>query len=86
MSEGLARADALLQPAQTQGAAPPPDMYQPAAWVSYTGGEAMLLAIVLLVVAGGFAYAGKRLRAPLKNTRAFDRGATAARQNQPARR
>jgi len=68
MSEGLARADALLQPAQTQGAATPPDMYQPAAWVSYTGGEAMLLAIVLLVVAGGLAYAGKRLRAPLKIT------------------
>jgi hypothetical protein len=68
MSEGLARADALLQPAQTPGAATPPEMYQPAAWVSYTGGEAMLLAIVLLVVAGGFAYAGKRLRAPLKIT------------------
>src|SRR5215472_15309119 len=43
-------------------------MYQPAAWVSYSGGEAMLLAMVLLVVAGGFAYAGKRLRAPLKIT------------------
>ena len=49
--------------------APPPDVYQPAAWVSYGGGEAIFLAIVLLVVAGGFAYAGKRLRAPLRITR-----------------
>jgi hypothetical protein len=57
MSEGLARADALLRLAQAQGAAPPPDAYQPAHWVSYGGGEAILLAIVLLVVAGGFAYA-----------------------------
>ena len=41
----------------------------PASWISYGGGEAILLAIVLLVVAGGFAYAGKRLRAPLEITR-----------------
>ena len=41
----------------------------PASWISYGGGEAILLAIVLLVVASGFAYAGKRLRAPLKVTR-----------------
>ena len=68
ISEGLGRADALLRLAQAQGAAPPP--YAPAAhWVSYGGGEAILLAIVLLVVAGGFAYAGKRLRAPLGITR-----------------
>ena len=75
MSEGLARADALLQLAQAQGAARPPDIYPPAAWVSYGGGAAILLAIVLLVVAGGFAYAGKRLRAPLEITRP---GGTAA--------
>jgi len=67
MSEGLARADALLRLAQAQGAAPRP--YAAAHWVSYGSGEAILLAIVLLVVAGGFAYAGKRLRAPLGVTR-----------------
>jgi len=67
MSEGLARADALLRLAQAQGAAPPP--YPAAHWVSYRGGEAILLAIALLVVASGFAYAGKRLRAPLEITR-----------------
>ena len=66
MSEGLARADALLRLAQAQGASPPPDAYQPASWVSYSSGEAILLAIVLLVVACGFVYAGKRLRAPLR--------------------
>ena len=32
----------------------------PASWISYDGGEAILLAIVLLVVAGGFAYAGSK--------------------------
>ena len=73
ISEGLAHADALLRLAQAQGAAPPP--YAPASWVSYGGGEAILLAIVLLVVASGFAYAGKRLRAPLEVTRP---GGTAA--------
>jgi len=70
MSEGLARPDALLRLVQAQGAAPPPDAYQPAAhWVSYGAAEAIPLAIVLLVVAGGFGYAGKRLRAPLRVTR-----------------
>ena len=73
MSEGLARADALLRLAQVEGAAPPP--YPAAHWVSYGGGEAILLAIVLLVLAGGLAYAGKRLRAPLRVTRP---GCTAA--------
>jgi len=68
MSEGLARAHAFLQLAQAQRAVPPPDIYQPAAWVSYDGGAAIVLAIVLLVVAGGFAYAGKRLSLPLKIT------------------
>jgi hypothetical protein len=67
MSEGLARADALLRLAQAQRAVPPP--YAPDSWVSYAGGAAILLAIVLLVVASGFAYAGKRLRAPLAITR-----------------
>jgi hypothetical protein len=47
MSEGVARADALLRLAQVQGAAPP--RYMPASWVSYGGAEAILLAIVLLV-------------------------------------
>ena len=73
MSEGLAHADALLRLAQAQAPAPPP--YAPASWVSYGGGEAILLAIVLLVVASRFAYAGKRLRAPLGVTRP---GGTAA--------
>lgn len=50
----------------SQGAAPP---YAPASWISYGGGAAIVLAIVLLVVAGGFAYAGKLLRAPLRITR-----------------
>jgi hypothetical protein len=38
-------------------------------WASYNGGEGILLAIVLVVVAGGFAYAGSRLRVPLRVTR-----------------
>jgi hypothetical protein len=54
---------ALIQLAQTQGAAPP---HGAAHWVSYSGGAAIYLAIVLFVVAGGFAYAGRRLRVPLK--------------------
>jgi hypothetical protein len=67
MSEGSARADALLQPAEVQGTAPPP--HSTAHWVSYGDGEAILLAIALLAVASGFAYAGRRLRRPLKITR-----------------
>jgi hypothetical protein len=63
LAEGLARADALLRLVQAQAAAPRPNA--PASWVSYGDGAAILLAIVLLVVAGGFAYAGSRLRAPL---------------------
>ena len=54
MSEGSARADALLQLVQDQGTVPPP--HASAHWISYGGGEAIPLAIVLLVVAGGFAY------------------------------
>ena len=67
ISKGSACASALLRLAQTQTAPPPP--YMPASWISYGGGEAIFLAIVLLVVAGGFAYAGKWLRAPLEITR-----------------
>jgi hypothetical protein len=68
MFERLARADALLWLTQAQGAPPPPP-YTPASWVSYGGGEAILLAIVLLVVAGGFAYAGRWLRTPVSVAR-----------------
>jgi len=56
MSEGLARPNALLRLAQAQGAAPP--LHKSAHWVSYGGGEGILLAVALLVVAGVFAYAG----------------------------
>jgi hypothetical protein len=72
-SDGLARPDAPLWLAQAQGAAPP---HGSAHWISYSGGEAILLAVVLLVVAVGFAYAGKRLRTPLEVTR--PRGVAAA--------
>src|SRR5262245_56459468 len=67
ISEGFERTDALLRLAQAQGAAPPP--YSPASWVSYGGGAAIFLAIVLLVVASGFAYVGRRLRTPLEIVR-----------------
>ena len=43
--------------------------------IKAAGGEAIVMAIVLLMVASGFAYAGKRLRAPLAITRP---GATVA--------
>jgi hypothetical protein len=63
--EKSARGGGLLGVAQAQEAgAPHADPH----WVAYGGGEAILLAIVLLAVAGGFAYAGKRLRAPLAVT------------------
>jgi hypothetical protein len=65
ISEGLAHAGAPLRLAQAQGVAPP---HAAAHWVSYSGGAAIYLATILLVVAGGFAYAGTRLRAPLKIT------------------
>jgi len=65
--KALRHPDALLQLTQAQAAAPPP---HPAAhWVSYHGGDAILLSIVLFVVTGGFAYAGTRLRTPLGVTR-----------------
>jgi hypothetical protein len=66
ISEGPDRAHALLWLAQAQEAAPP---HGSAHWISYGGGEAILLTVVLIVVAGGFAYAGKRLRTPLKVAR-----------------
>jgi hypothetical protein len=66
IAESSACAGALLRLAQAQGAPPP---YMPASWISYGGDDAILLAIVLLVVASGFAYSGKRLRAPLEITR-----------------
>jgi len=66
ISEDLARADALRWVAQTQAPASP---YTPNLWVSYDRSEAIVLAVVLILVAGGFAYAGKRLRAPLRVTR-----------------
>jgi hypothetical protein len=67
ISDGIVRASSLLRLAQDQQAAPQP--YAPASWVSYGGGEAILLAVVLLVVASGFAFAGKRVRTPLGVTR-----------------
>jgi hypothetical protein len=62
--ERLAHADALLGLARAQGAMAPSQAA--AHWVSYGGGEAIRLAIVLIVVASGFVYAGTRLRAPLR--------------------
>jgi hypothetical protein len=67
VSEELARIGVLLQLAQAQGVAPPP--HASAHWVSYGGGERFLLAVALLALAGGFGYAGKRLRTPLRITR-----------------
>jgi hypothetical protein len=64
----LPRGEGLLQLAQAQGALPR-SPYSPPSWVSYGGSEAILLAIVLLVVACGFVYAGTRLRAPLRIAR-----------------
>jgi hypothetical protein len=67
MSERSAHTDALLRIALAQGAAAGP---HPAAhWVAYGRGEAISLTIILLVAAGGFVYAGKRMRTPLKVTR-----------------
>ena len=67
MAEALAPASALLRLAQAQGAAPPPA--STILWDPYQGSAAILLTIVLLMVACGFGYAGKRLRAPIKITR-----------------
>ena len=66
ISDGSAHVSVLLRLAQAQGAAPGP---RPAPhWAPYGGGAAISLAIVLVVVAGGFVYAGKRMRVPLKVT------------------
>jgi hypothetical protein len=56
----------LIQLAQAQEAAPPP--HAAAHWVSYGSGEGILLAVGLLIVAGGFAYAGVGVRTPLRLT------------------
>jgi hypothetical protein len=64
ISERLARTHALLWLAQDQGAPP----HAAAHWVSYGGGEAIRLAVVLLAVAGGFVYTGRRMHAPLRVT------------------
>jgi hypothetical protein len=62
LMQSLARLDAPLLVAQAQDAAP---RLGTPHWVSYGAREGILLAIVLLAVAGGFACAGKRLRTPL---------------------
>jgi hypothetical protein len=62
----------LIQLAQAQGAAP---QHAAPHWVSYSGSAVIYLALVLIVVASGFVYAGRRLRIPLEVTRP---GATAA--------
>jgi hypothetical protein len=65
ISEGLARTHTLLGLAQAQEAPP----HAAAHWVSYHGSDAILLAVLLLVVASVFVYAGKRMHAPLRVTR-----------------
>src|SRR5579863_4656170 len=61
-SEGSMRTDTPLRVTQAQVGAPP----APAShWAAYSGGAAIYLAIVLLVIAGGFVYVGRRLRVPL---------------------
>lgn len=66
ISEGFVRAGALIHLAQAQGAAPP---HAAPHWVPYSGSAVIYLALVLLVAAAGFAYAGRRLRVPLEVTR-----------------
>ena len=61
------RGGPLLRFFEAQAAASKP--YTPPLWFPYEGGDAILLAIVLLVVAGGFANFGKRLRVPLSISR-----------------
>lgn len=63
MPEVSAHAEMLLHLAQAPGPAASP--YMPESWAAYGGGGAAALAVALLVVGGGFAYAGRRLRAPL---------------------
>lgn len=66
-SHGAAHGHTLLWFAQAQDTAPPPQLW--AHWVSYSGGEAILLAIVLFAIASGFVCAGSRLRIPLRVAR-----------------
>ena len=73
MSGGSESTHGLLRLAATQETAPSPHPW--AHWVSYGGGGRIFLAVALLVAAGGFAYAGKRLRAPVGVSRP---GATVA--------
>jgi hypothetical protein len=63
----LAHADGLLTIAQAQEGAPPlPTTGRGVElWVAYGGGDATVLAVVLLAVAGLFAFTGMRLKAPL---------------------
>jgi len=62
-----ARSDTLLRLTQAQGA--PPSSTSTPLWLPYEGSAAIVLALVLLLVACGFAYAGKRLRTPIAITR-----------------
>ena len=66
VAAGLSRGGGLLQLVQARGAVSHP--YTPDSWVSYGGGQGILLAIVLLFVAGGFVLAGRRLPVPLAVT------------------
>jgi len=59
----LGPADTHFWLAQAQAVAPQP--YSPVSWTPYSGGAAILLAILLLALAGGCAYAGRRLARPL---------------------
>ena len=60
---------ATIMPVAAVAQQPAPPLDARVLWVSYDDREAIFLAIALLVVASGFAYAGKRLRAPLRVTR-----------------
>jgi hypothetical protein len=72
ISEGLTPTAALIRLAQAQAA---PPAHATAHWVSYSGGTAIYLSIILLVVASGLAYTGSRLRVPLNVTSPGDAAA-----------
>ena len=72
IAESYVGAGAIIQLAQAQDAAP---QHAAPHWVSYSGSSIIYLALVLIMVASGFAYAGRRLRVPLRVARP---GATAA--------
>jgi hypothetical protein len=65
--EGSTRDDALLRLVQAQGA--PPSSSSTPLWLPYEGRAAIVLALVLFLVACGFAYAGKRLHTSIAITR-----------------